>query len=140
MPSLAELDVAISIFIQPCERLVRAAELLFGNPTVSITGGSELLLDAAVSNPPGQTWEVSGSTIRLAHPLTVLAAIVAAPITSLTPVIGAGYVTAFVQAWAVPPRVRDFHTVADDAGRFRSWWATACCASRWPSSCPRWAR
>ncbi len=63
-----------------------------------------------------------GAILALAHPLTVLAAFLAAPITSLTPVIGAGYVTAFVQAYVRPPRVRDFQTVADDAGSARRWW------------------
>ena len=46
----------------------------------------------------------------------------AAPITSLTPVIGAGYVTAFVQAYLVPPRVRDFQTITVDAGSLPRWW------------------
>lgn len=63
-----------------------------------------------------------GALLAAAHPLTVLAAMIAAPITSLTPVIGAGYVTAFVQAWVRPPLVRDFQTVSDDAGSFASWW------------------
>jgi pheromone shutdown-related protein TraB len=63
-----------------------------------------------------------GAIVALAHPLTVLTAFVAAPITSLTPVIGAGYVTAFVQAYVRPPRVHDFQTVTEDAGSARRWW------------------
>ena len=63
-----------------------------------------------------------GAVLALAHPLTVLAAFVAAPITSLTPVIGAGYVTAFVQAYVRPPRVRDIHEVGEAAGTFVGWW------------------
>lgn len=64
-----------------------------------------------------------GAILALAHPLTVVVAFVAAPITSLTPVIGAGYVTAFVQAWIRPPRVRDFQTLSEDASRFGAWWS-----------------
>jgi pheromone shutdown-related protein TraB len=64
-----------------------------------------------------------GAVLALAHPLTVLAAVVAAPITSLTPVIGAGYVTAFVQAYVQPPLVRDFHTVSDEIASLRCWWS-----------------
>jgi pheromone shutdown protein TraB len=60
--------------------------------------------------------------LALAHPLTIVTAFLAAPITSLTPVIGAGYVTAFVQAYVQPPRVRDFQTVTEDAGSFPRWW------------------
>lgn len=64
-----------------------------------------------------------GALIALAHPLTILAAFVAAPITSLSPLIGAGYVTAFVEAWLRPPRVRELVAVADDAGTPRAWWS-----------------
>lgn len=63
-----------------------------------------------------------GAVLALAHPLTILAAFVAAPFTSLTPVIGAGTVTAFVQAYVQPPVVREFQTVTDDIGVFRRWW------------------
>ena len=63
-----------------------------------------------------------GGMLALAHPLTVLAGFLAAPITSLTPVIGAAYVTAFVQAYVRPPVVREFQTVADDVLVLREWW------------------
>jgi pheromone shutdown-related protein TraB len=63
-----------------------------------------------------------GALVALAHPLTIVTAFVAAPITSLTPVIGAGYVTAFVQAYLCPPRVRELHSVADDVRRLQQWW------------------
>ncbi|MDH5299637.1 MAG: TraB/GumN family protein, partial [Desulfobulbaceae bacterium] len=43
-----------------------------------------------------------GALLALAHPLTILAGFIVAPITSLTPVIGAGYVTAFVQVMLQP--------------------------------------
>jgi pheromone shutdown-related protein TraB len=63
-----------------------------------------------------------GAILALAHPLTVLAAFVSAPITTLSPVIGAAYVTAFVQAYARPPIVKEFQTVAEDLTVFRMWW------------------
>lgn len=63
-----------------------------------------------------------GGLLALAHPLTILTAFVAAPITSLTPVIGAGYVCVFVQALLVPPVVREFQTLGEDVGRVRRWW------------------
>jgi len=63
-----------------------------------------------------------GALLALAHPLTVLSAFAAAPITSLTPVIGAGYVTAFIQAIVQPPVVREFETVLDDMATFTGWW------------------
>jgi pheromone shutdown protein TraB len=63
-----------------------------------------------------------GSLLALAHPLTTLGAFAAAPITSLTPVIGAGYVTAFIQVLARPPVVREFETVGNDMSTFFGWW------------------
>jgi len=63
-----------------------------------------------------------GGLIALAHPLTILAAFFSAPFTSLTPVIGAGYVTAFVQVWVQPPRVKEFQTVGDDIATAKAWW------------------
>lgn len=63
-----------------------------------------------------------GAMLALAHPLTIITAFVAAPITSLTPVIGAGYVTAFVQALLRPPVVREFETVLEDMSTLTGWW------------------
>jgi len=63
-----------------------------------------------------------GALLAMAHPLTILVAFLAAPFTSLTPVIGAGYVTAFVQAWVQPPRVFELKAVADDLPQPKRWW------------------
>jgi len=63
-----------------------------------------------------------GALIALAHPLTILTAFLAAPVTSLTPLIGAGYVAAFVQAYFQPPLVKDFQNVAENTRKFTMWW------------------
>jgi pheromone shutdown-related protein TraB len=63
-----------------------------------------------------------GALLSLAHPLTALSAFAAAPITSLTPVIGAGYVSAFVQVLVCPPVVKEFEVAGDDIGTFKGWW------------------
>ncbi|MBK8902365.1 MAG: TraB/GumN family protein [Anaerolineaceae bacterium] len=63
-----------------------------------------------------------GGVIAWAHPFTIAAAFFGAPFTSLTPVIGAGYVAAFVQAYYAPPVVREFQTVGDDISHWRMWW------------------
>ncbi len=65
-----------------------------------------------------------GGILAMAHPLTTLTAFFSAPFTSLTPVIGVGYVTAFVQAYLQPPLVRDFKTVAEDIAIPRKWWSS----------------
>ncbi len=63
-----------------------------------------------------------GALIALAHPATIITAFIAAPITSLTPVIGAGYVCAFVQAMMRPPLVREFENAMADMTTLRGWW------------------
>jgi len=63
-----------------------------------------------------------GALLAWAHPLTIASAFAAAPITSLTPVIGAGYVTAFVQVFVCPPVVKEFETVAEDMSTVAGWW------------------
>lgn len=63
-----------------------------------------------------------GALLALAHPLTTLSAFASAPLTSLTPVIGAGYVTAFVQVLTCPPVVKEFETAGEDIGTVKGWW------------------
>ncbi|MEN8141550.1 MAG: TraB/GumN family protein [Thermodesulfobacteriota bacterium] len=63
-----------------------------------------------------------GALIAFCHPATILTAFVAAPITSLTPVIGAGYVCAFTQAMVRPPLVQEFETAMADMTSFKGWW------------------
>lgn len=62
-----------------------------------------------------------GALIARAHPLTVLTALVAAPLTSLNPTIGAGMVTGAVEAWIRKPRVGDFETLRDDVVKISGW-------------------
>ncbi len=64
----------------------------------------------------------AGAVVALAHPWTVISAFVAAPVTSLTPVIGAGYVTAFVQTMVAPPVVGEFQSAIRDMATFKGWW------------------
>lgn len=63
-----------------------------------------------------------GCALALAHPAVIVAAFAVAPVTSLIPVIGAGYVLAFLQAYLVPPLVREFENVVDELGQPRAWW------------------
>ncbi len=63
-----------------------------------------------------------GAALSLAHPLVVLSSFCVAPITTLSPVIGAGHVLALFQTYLVPPVVREFEQVADDFGSPAQWW------------------
>jgi pheromone shutdown-related protein TraB len=63
-----------------------------------------------------------GAAIAFGHPLTLLATFLSAPITTLSPLLGVGYVAALVQAWVRPPLVREIQTVADDVRVPLRWW------------------
>lgn len=63
-----------------------------------------------------------GAIIARGHPLTVISALVAAPITSLNPTIGAGMVCALVEAWVRKPNVADFESLRDDVIELSGWW------------------
>ena len=63
-----------------------------------------------------------GAIAALAHPVTVIVAFVAAPLTSLNPTIGAGMVTAFTQTVVAAPKVRDLHTIGEDLTEWTGWW------------------
>ena len=64
----------------------------------------------------------AGALLALAHPMTIVVAFVAAPITSLNPTIGAGFVTGLAQAFLSPPQVRDMQSMADDIAVPSGWW------------------
>jgi pheromone shutdown-related protein TraB len=64
-----------------------------------------------------------GALIALAHPLTIVSAFVAAPLTSLNPTISAGVVSAAVESFLRKPRVGDFSRLRDDACRIGGWWS-----------------
>ena len=63
-----------------------------------------------------------GALIAMAHPLTIVTAFVAAPITSLNPTIGAGMVTGAVEAYLRKPKVSDFSRLRQDASTLKGWW------------------
>jgi len=59
------------------------------------------------------------AVIAGAKPLTVLVAMVASPITSLNPTIGAGMVAGLVETYLRKPRVEDCESVHEDIGTLR---------------------
>lgn len=63
-----------------------------------------------------------GAALALAHPLTVLGSFVAAPLTSLNPTIGAGFVSAAIELSLRRPRVGDFARLRNDVARPGGWW------------------
>lgn len=75
------------------------------------------------------TWLISngipsgiGALIALAHPVTIIVSIAAAPITSLNPTIGAGMVAAICEWFIKKPRIGDAEGLGNDIATFRGWY------------------
>ena len=63
-----------------------------------------------------------GAALAFAHPLTIITAAVASPITSLNPMIAAGWVAGVVQIFISKPKVRDFESLPDDITSLKGFW------------------
>ena len=63
-----------------------------------------------------------GAAVAAAHPLTVVTAFLAAPLTSLNPTVGAGMVTAAAEIFFRKPRVGDFSSLRKDTTELKGWW------------------
>lgn len=63
-----------------------------------------------------------GAVIALAHPLTILSSVLAAPLTSLNPMIAAGWVSGLVEAFSRKPKVKDFERLSEDIVSIRGFW------------------
>lgn len=78
-------------------------------------GGRKKALDMSIS---WVLWNgglaALGAIFALANPLTILASFLAAPLTSLCPLIGVGIVSGIVQALVHPPKVKDLSKITED--------------------------
>ena len=63
-----------------------------------------------------------GCAIAGGHPLSILAAFVASPLTPLHPALASGTVSAFVEATLRKPTYADFMALRDDVQTVRGWW------------------
>jgi pheromone shutdown-related protein TraB len=63
-----------------------------------------------------------GALLAAAHPLTIIGAFIAAPLTSLNPTVGAGMVTAAIEIFIRRPKVADFSQIKKDTANIRGWW------------------
>ncbi len=63
-----------------------------------------------------------GALVAWGHPLTVLSSVLSAPLTSLNPMIAAGWVSGLVETFSRKPKVRDFETLQDDIRSVKGFW------------------
>ncbi len=64
----------------------------------------------------------AGAMAAFAHPLTVISSVLAAPLTSLNPMIAAGWVSGLVEAFSRKPRVRDLESLSEDILSIKGFW------------------
>jgi pheromone shutdown-related protein TraB len=64
----------------------------------------------------------AGAAAALGHPITIVSAFLAAPLTSLNPLIAAGWVAGMVQAWIRTPTVADFEDLPNATSTWKGWW------------------
>ena len=63
-----------------------------------------------------------GALAALAHPLTILSAILLSPFTSLNPALPLGVVCGLVEVMMRPPRMKDFDDLQKATSVFKEWW------------------
>jgi pheromone shutdown-related protein TraB len=63
-----------------------------------------------------------GSAIALGHPLTILSSVLAAPLTTIHPLIAVGWVAGLVEAFSRKPQVKDIENLPNDILSIRGFW------------------
>jgi pheromone shutdown-related protein TraB len=66
-----------------------------------------------------------GALCALAHPVTIISSVLAAPLTSLNPMIAAGWVSGLVEAVTRKPKVRDLESLQEDIITVKGFWKNA---------------
>ena len=96
-----------------------AALLIFGFFSGGADAGRHMVTWWVVAN--GALAGV-GASIALAHPLTIFSSVIAAPLTSLNPMIAAGWVSGLVEAASRKPKVVDFENLPEDILSLKGFW------------------
>ena len=63
-----------------------------------------------------------GCALAGGHPLSIVAAFLASPMTPLHPALGSGTISALVEAWVRKPTYADFMALRDDVQSVRGWY------------------
>jgi len=63
-----------------------------------------------------------GALVAMAHPFTIISSMAAAPLTSLNPMIAAGWVAGLVEAMSRKPQVKDLEGIGEDILSVRGFW------------------
>lgn len=63
-----------------------------------------------------------GAAVSFAHPVTILSAALVAPVTTIHPLIAAGWIAGLVEVFMGKPKVRDFEALPEDILSVRGFW------------------
>ncbi|MBI5846207.1 MAG: TraB/GumN family protein [Deltaproteobacteria bacterium] len=63
-----------------------------------------------------------GAIAAWAHPLSILTAVVAAPVATIHPAVATGWAAGLVEAWVRKPQVKDLESISDDIMSFSGFW------------------
>ncbi|HZK85783.1 MAG TPA: TraB/GumN family protein [Desulfosporosinus sp.] len=63
-----------------------------------------------------------GAIVAFSHPLTILVAFLVAPISSLSPLLAAGWFAGLAEAFIRKPNVQDFENIAEDVCTLKGFW------------------
>lgn len=81
--------------------------------------GSDLLLEWVLATG---LMGALGCAIAGGHPLSILVAFLASPVTPLHPALASGTLSALTEAWLRKPTYADFMALRDDVQSMRGWW------------------
>lgn len=90
---------------------------------------STLSIDRAVGIDQVLSWilwngslSALGALLALAHPLSIITAFVVAPVSSLSPLLAAGWFAGLAEAFIRKPSVKDFQSLSEDLQSLKGFW------------------
>jgi pheromone shutdown-related protein TraB len=102
---------------------VLLAVLLFGGFAWGFSQGTEVGADMVLNWVlMTGTLGAIGCTLAGGHPLSIVGAFIASPLTPLHPALSSGTVSALIEATVRRPTVADFSLLRDDVTSLRGWW------------------
>ncbi|MGH8030265.1 MAG: TraB/GumN family protein [Arenimonas sp.] len=119
----AELDTLPKPSSVPWFTLILATTLLaafgWGFYHGGMDLGGKLVLDWVLITAAGGA---IGCAVAGGHPLSILGAAIASPVTPLIPALSSGMVSALIEAWVRKPTYEDMLRLRDDTGTATGWW------------------
>lgn len=102
-------------WVIPVLLIAIVAYTFFANPTAGLDQALSWIIWTG-------SFAAIGAAIAFGHPIAILSAFIAAPITTLHPLIASGWVSGIVQAYFRRPNVGDFENLSEDVFTIKGFW------------------